>query len=1132
MKKLIKKINNNHHKTSSDYISKPKQKNQMTSSVVIFKSNVMKIKLNNISNSKEGYISIPSSKASNGRSFDKELQDNKKIIKKHLKNENIKKESEKNTLEIESKEENSTNNLTDTLQYNTEMSLNIKSHGINYFNNNYNNYIYNNINGKLSSINNKNSINCNYIPTISINIKKNNKENKNKANIDAKTKSKKKKCLYKNNSNIIRKNKNNSNNDISNSNLNWNESYETFNKIITRESFDNKISKKKTQNSYNKEKFNKKFIIQNKDIQKTNRKLPNLTEDNLNNALLSSKCKIQNYLHYNGMIQNSNYLLNKKNSKNNNILNDYNYEYENHSIKNLINSKKKLFIKNKDKDIRENKNNKIIVNKENKNKENIGNKKSKEFKKNKTKNIVNNINLKKTNVLLLKSISVAQKLLRIKSPLNRNTMTFNNENYLENSNIMTQDLIDKDFYTMKINTDRAKEDTKNISNSNKNLMNNIKISKSNKKNSIKNKKDKKDSKTSQKYTITKKSKIKNIDNKNLNINIIITKKKKISQNNVVNSNNKKTKVEKVFDNDILSKNLKDNKNNKYMYFQNTNPIINKVLISEVGNTKKLNKTSTNTRNFNLGDLKNINDLNNNSVKNIILLENKTSKNINNFETTQKKNLLTDIIRKNIEDNKENKIELIDIKNSMINNINNSYFGENISTPINHKHSFNRKKKYFEKKESEERKMIKNKTNKISDFKINTNSNNNKHADKSQNMNDTKDSHYILNTPKLTERIIGPKLNIFEKIKNLKYQKELLRKVEKNKNFVNRYNEDESIETNEIINEKNSSFSNKIETENSFKRNNLIYNNLVNILFLDKKFLTTLFDFFDKSMINSFTLLNKKYYNCFKFIIYEKIKNKILLFYEKNNIFNNKIKLSLMKFSPLSKISPLLLHKKYIDLLFENENKYDKEIKKDLTRTFPDNSTFKYGNVNYNKLYHLLTVYSLYNNKIGYAQGLNFLAAHIIILFDKEEDALLFLDGLLLKFEFEKLIGVKNELDNKLKIIDLYIKTYCPEICKYLDRMSLSHEFFSTNWMLTLFSNSMDNKYLFIVWDFLIIFGWKFFRYFMVSILNIYKDNILEEEPNNLTFFMKNILRNDTFTKKFRNIINKTFEFMKIDNDIN
>ena len=40
-------------------------------------------------------------------------------------------------------------------------------------------------------------------------------------------------------------------------------------------------------------------------------------------------------------------------------------------------------------------------------------------------------------------------------------------------------------------------------------------------------------------------------------------------------------------------------------------------------------------------------------------------------------------------------------------------------------------------------------------------------------------------------------------------------------------------------------------------------------------------------------------------------------------------------SALFKFSPSILHIKYSDLLLES-NKYNKEIKKDLTRTFPDN----------------------------------------------------------------------------------------------------------------------------------------------------------------------------------------------------
>ena len=1125
MNQLMKKLNN-HHKTSSDYISKQKIKNQMTSSAVIFKSNVMNIKINNISNSKDGYIFIPNSKVIIGRSFDKELQENKKIIKQYLKKEKTKKDSQKNSLEIESKDEVSTNNLTESLQYYTDMNLNIKGQ-VNFSNSNncnYNNYINNNINKKISTINAR-STNSNYIPTISINIKKKDNENRLKANIDVKTKIKNKKCLNINNSNIIKK----GNNNISNSNINGNKVNETFNKaIISKDSFDNKIYKKNIHNSYNKEK-NKKDNYQNKEICQTKRKMSNVTEDNMKNSLLPSKCKTQNYVNNINKINtnvNNNYYSNRKIIINSNDNSTFNNSYENNSINHLINSKKKLHIKNS-----ENKDNKN--NKDNKEMSNI------KKNKNNNKNIVNNIKLKQKNVLLLKSISVAQKLLRTKSPMNKNTITLNHANFFENNSTINQELTYKDFYTMKNNTDRKKDDNNN--NSKKNLINNIKNNNTNKNTSLnKNQNDKKISKTSQKYSILKKNesiKPKNSEN-HKNSNIIIAKKKKSSHNNVVNinSSNKKIKIETSFDENILLK----NKNQKDTSFQNNTPIINKVLVFEIGNSKMFNNISCNENNSNSNLNNSSLNNNNHSYKNIIHKENfKNNKNmLFNNEITPKKNKITEIIKKNIEYNKENKNSKLIINNKKNNNCaNESFSRDNTLTSMDHNHGFIKNKKIQENKD-EKINMSGNHINKLSDYKKN------KDKDKDKNINEIEknfgdmETPILLNTPKLAGRIIDVKLNLFQKVKNMKNENEIIKKSTKMKN---KCKEDISTETEEIILQEGTISSNKNTLSNT-KQNNknksqiklkgkkIIENDLSNILLLNEDCFKCIFQYFDLTMLNTFTLLNKKYHNCFKNIINQIIKDKIINFYMKKNYkSNNNIKISLMNNSPLSKMSPLLLHKKYIDLLLENNNKYDKEIQKDLTRTFPNNSSFKYGNPNYNKLYHLLTVYSLYNHKIGYAQGINFLAAYIILLFDKEEDAFVFLDALLQKFEFEKLLGLENELNNKLNNIGHYLNKHCPEICKFLDTMKLNHEFFTTNWMLTLFSNSMEEKYLFIVWDFLIIYGWKFFRNFVACVLNMYKKNIMEEKQNKLTFLMKNMLKNDKFKNTFQEIIDNTFELLQKDN---
>ena len=1098
MNQLMKKLNNFHHKTSSDYISKQKTKNQLTSSAVIFKSNVMNIKINNISNSRGGYIFLPNPKTINGRSFDKEIQENKKIIKKYLKNEKVRKDSDKNSFEVESKDKLSTNNLTETIQYNNnDNSINLKEHGINSTNNsncNYNNYINNNINKKISSINPRNNTNGNYIPTISINIKKNDKENRIKANIDIKKKAKNKKCLYINSSN----NKKPYYNNTSNQNISGNKTNETFNKVTIKESFDNKIYKKSIHNSYNKEK-DKKTFFPKKDSFQENMKPYNITEENsINKGLIPSKSKTQNYLNNINYISKNqiNFYSNRKKPKNNNINNNYNNSYENININRLINSKKKLFIKKKEK------NNKDI-------------KDNKEMSGNKNKNDINNIQLKQKNVLLLNSVSVTRKILRTKSPLNNNTISLNNDIYFYENNSVNKDLVSKEFFTMKNNTDRQSEEDNNNT-SRKFIIESAQNT--NKTYSNKTLTEQNLSKASQKYSSIKKNKSKNIINPKINNNIIASTKKKNSDNNMIKKSSY-NKIKKNIAENIIEENAAfkiKNQNSKDIFFQNNTPFINKVLIFEIGSSKMLNNANNNS---------NMNNLNNSNIYsyiNIIHLDSKTKRvnfNKNSSELTPKKNKITNIIKKNIKYNKDNNnknINYIDNSKPQNINVNDSFFGENISTPINHKNSFIENQKFSE---------INNSINKLTDYK--NKDNHIKLNEKNKNLKNTEEEvPILLNTPKLHERIIESKLNLFEKVKNLKNKEEKI-------NILNNRNKDvNSNEIKEFSIKSNKKNKYKNNTENKFKHNKLINNTIENILHLDNECKEILFEFFDISMLNTFTLLNKKYYNSLKFIINNKIKNKILNFYKENeNKYCNKIKLSLMKFSSLSKLSPLILHKKYIDLLLEKNNIYDKEIQKDLTRTFPNNSTFKYGNSNYNKLYHLLTVYSLYNQKIGYAQGVNFLVAHIIVLFEKEEDIFVFLDALLQKFEFEKLLGVENKLQNRLNIIGMYFKKHCPEILNYLNSMNLSHEFFTTNWMITLFSNAMDDKYLFIVWDFLIIYGWKFFIYFSVSVLNTYKNSILEEEQNKLTYFMKNILKNDKFEKKFKNIINQTIELINKDNDI-
>ena len=317
--------------------------------------------------------------------------------------------------------------------------------------------------------------------------------------------------------------------------------------------------------------------------------------------------------------------------------------------------------------------------------------------------------------------------------------------------------------------------------------------------------------------------------------------------------------------------------------------------------------------------------------------------------------------------------------------------------------------------------------------------------------------------------------------------------------------------------------NKREMKN--KLNEILgYNNLIKIIFS--------FCEGDINLLNKISIISKDIYKKIKPLIYKKISSMIYK-YNSNIDTKNKIKKYIMKHRSLFKLSSSLLYIRYNDLLFES-NKYDNEIKKDLTRTFPDNILFKYGNIYYNKLYHILTAYANLNKNIGYNQGINYIAAHILYIFENEMDELIFLDALINKLNLDKILdnNLNNEFYEKIfRNINSFILKQMPKLDKFLSDIKLNIEFFTTNWILTLFGDSIDNEFLVIIWDYMIIFGWKFIKYFILNILLKSENDILNSTENNLTFIKKNLLRNEKFRNNFDKIVKDTEQMMINDDNI-
>ena len=170
----------------------------------------------------------------------------------------------------------------------------------------------------------------------------------------------------------------------------------------------------------------------------------------------------------------------------------------------------------------------------------------------------------------------------------------------------------------------------------------------------------------------------------------------------------------------------------------------------------------------------------------------------------------------------------------------------------------------------------------------------------------------------------------------------------------------------------------------------------------------------------------------------------------------------------------------------------------------------------------------YNKKIGYAQGINFIIANAIYLFSSEEEVFIFFEGFINLLKMDNYFGVDNDkkMISKLNEFNDILNKYVPDIVKFLNDKQISHDFFTTKWILTLFSTSLERSYLVIIWCFMIIFNWKFAYSYIIQILKKYKDSIFNSSESQLCFKMKNILKNKEFENDFNEIIQNTINFMK------
>lgn len=167
-----------------------------------------------------------------------------------------------------------------------------------------------------------------------------------------------------------------------------------------------------------------------------------------------------------------------------------------------------------------------------------------------------------------------------------------------------------------------------------------------------------------------------------------------------------------------------------------------------------------------------------------------------------------------------------------------------------------------------------------------------------------------------------------------------------------------------------------------------------------------------------------------------------------------------------------------------------QIDHDLPRTFPGHPWLD-TEEGHAALRRILVVYSFRDSYVGYCQGLNYVAALLLLVMKTEEDAFWMLAVLL------EDVLVNDCYTNNLsgchveqRVFKDLLAKKCPRIAAHLEALEFDISLVATEWFLCLFSKSLPSETTLRVWDVLFYEGAKVLLHVALAIFKMKEDELL------------------------------------------
>ena len=192
------------------------------------------------------------------------------------------------------------------------------------------------------------------------------------------------------------------------------------------------------------------------------------------------------------------------------------------------------------------------------------------------------------------------------------------------------------------------------------------------------------------------------------------------------------------------------------------------------------------------------------------------------------------------------------------------------------------------------------------------------------------------------------------------------------------------------------------------------------------------------------------------------------------------------------------------------------------------------------LNNILCSLAFLHPKIGYSQGMNFIASFLYDLCGTEEEAFQIYNCILESTDYGDLfMNDLKRLNKYFYVFERLIFIYLPEVFLHLTNIKLSPKFFVSPWFITLFTNAYKSlkekgkpKVLIWIFDNFIIEGWGAINKIGLCLMKHFERKILMLDTDELLHFLINDIINYDFFKnsnyeRLRNI----YDNLRIENGL-